>query len=49
MTARIIDGKALAKRLRGKFRQRVDDLIAEMRLGEGLHIGHEGWDAAALQ
>ena len=29
MTARIIDGKALAKRLRGKFRERVDDLVAK--------------------
>ncbi len=29
MTARIIDGKALAKTLRGKFRERVDDLLAK--------------------
>jgi methylenetetrahydrofolate dehydrogenase (NADP+) / methenyltetrahydrofolate cyclohydrolase len=29
VTARIIDGKALAKSLRGKFRKRVDELIAK--------------------
>ena len=29
MTARIIDGKALAKRLRGKFRERVEALISK--------------------
>ena len=29
MTARIIDGKALAKSLRGKFRERVNELIAK--------------------
>ncbi len=34
MTARIIDGKALAKTLRGKFRTRVNDLVAKgMRPG----------------
>ncbi|MEJ2593507.1 MAG: tetrahydrofolate dehydrogenase/cyclohydrolase catalytic domain-containing protein, partial [Candidatus Thiodiazotropha sp.] len=29
MTARIIDGKALAKTLRVKFRERVNDLVAK--------------------